>query len=142
MSAIRTKIFRKSKHRSVSDSILRQLRNAIADGGNLVRNTAVESIQSHGSSGRVYEKYNPRRTHTASTEGNPPNTDTGFLVNNIHLVFDADRLGCSIESRAAYSEALEFGTSKMGARPFLQPALEQNKGKIKRKVRNIRARGR
>ena len=47
MSAIRTKIFRKSKHMSVSDSILRQLRNAIADGGNLVRNTAVESIQSH-----------------------------------------------------------------------------------------------
>lgn len=141
MSAVRTKIFRKSKNRAIFPDYLKQVQNIIAEGGNLVRNTAVQSIQSHGSAGRVYEKYNPRRTHTASTEGNPPNTDTGFLVSNIHLVIDGDKLGVSVESRADYSEALEFGTSKMGARPFLQPALEENRGKIRSKYRKIRSKG-
>lgn len=103
-------------------------------------NTAKQSIQAHGSSGITYTKYNPRRTHTASAAGNPPNTDTGFLVNNIFVEIDADRLGGSVESRADYSGFLEFGTSKMQARPYLQPALEENKPKIRARVRKIKAR--
>jgi HK97 gp10 family phage protein len=100
-------------------------------------NTAKQSIQQSSSSGVTYEKYNPRRTHTASSAGNPPNTDTGFLVSNIHAVIDPDRLGGSVESRADYSGFLEFGTSKMKARPYLQPALEENKPKIRAKFRTL-----
>ena len=33
-------------------------------------------------------------------------------------------------SAAPYSKALEFGTTTMDARPFMQPALEKNKKKI------------
>ena len=44
----------------------------------------------------------------------------------------AKGLTANVESRADYSAFLEFGTSKMGARPFLQPALEENRAKIKR----------
>ena len=52
-------------------------------------------------------------------------------MQNIRLTLDADNLGASVESGANYSEALEFGTSKMAARPFLQPALEANRPKIR-----------
>jgi len=142
MTKIRTSITRKSSFRQIPPQYLKQVKEIVARGGNLVRNTAVQSIQSNQSSGRIYQKYNPRREHTASTAGNPPNTDTGFLVNNINVVIDGDGLGASVESRADYSEALEFGTSKMGARPFLQPALEENRRKIKQMYKTIRAKKR
>lgn len=118
----------------VLDKYASQFRTVVGVGANSIRNTAVQSVQAHGSQGRRYG------SHVASTSGNPPNTDTGFLVSNIHLVFDADKMGCDIESRADYSAHLEFGTSKMGARPFLQPAVEENKSKIRAMYRTIKAR--
>ena len=42
-----------------------------------------------------------------------------------------------IISTADYSAALEFGTSKMAARPFMQPSLEENRPKIRRLVKQV-----
>lgn len=134
-----------SKRINSSKAVLRQYgvqaERVIAVAGNMVRNTAVQGIQAHGSSGVTYQKYNPRRTHTASVAGAYPNTDTGYLVSNIHLVIDDDKLGASVESRAEYSEYLEFGTSKMQARPFMQPSLEENRAKIVALFKRLKARG-
>lgn len=138
---IRTSTKRINKSSLVLNRYENQVKQIIAAGGNMVRNEAVESINNHRSSGATYEKYNPRRTHTASTAGNPPNTDTGYLVSNIHLVVDSNKLGCSVESRADYSESLEFGTSRMAARPFMQPALESQRQKIRSLFARLRARG-
>lgn len=138
---IRTHTKRINKSRKVMDKYESQVERIIIKGANDVRNTAVKSINTHQSSGITYEKYNPRRTHTASTAGNPPNTDTGYLAGNIHVVFDGDKHGASVESRADYSEALEFGTSKMAARPFMQPALEENRRNIIRMYAQLKARG-
>mgnify|MGYP006222040243 FL=1 len=137
MVRVRTRILDKPKHKQVTVQYERAVRSLIGQAGNLVRNTAVNSINQGAKSGVIYEKYNPRRTHKASAAGEPPATDTGYLVGNINIVEDADGLGVSVESRAEYSQALEFGTSKMGARPFLQPALEENKSKIKRIAQRI-----
>lgn len=137
----RTSVHRDSKSSQISAAYNRKVKQIIASSGNMVRNTAVKSIQDHGSSGRAYEKYNPRRTHVASAAGNPPNTDTGYLASNIHIVIDNDGLGVDVESRAEYSEQLEFGTSKMAARPFMQPALEENRQKIIRLFARLKARG-
>lgn len=115
----------------------RILKNIINEGANRVRNEAVQSIQAHGSSGVTYQKYNPRRTHTASAPKNPPNSDTGYLANNITPVFDLDGLGATIESRADYSVYLEFGTSQMRERPFLQPALEAVRPWLKRNYKRL-----
>lgn len=127
-----------AKRVSNADKVLSQrqrlLQQAIAVGGQMVMNEAKSSIQEHRSSGRTYEKYNPRRTHTSSAAGSPPNSDTGYLANNIFLVIDGDGLGADVESRAEYSEWLEFGTSKMEPRPFLQPALEVNRPKIRQLI--------
>lgn len=133
MARVRTQVIStKPRYTQVIKDYTADARQLVGRAGNLVRNTAVNSINQGAKSGVTYEKYNPRRTHKASAAGEPPATDTGFLVSNIFLNVDTDGLGASVESRADYSSFLEFGTSKMGARPFMQPALEENKPRIRR----------
>jgi len=110
---------------------LKNIKRTVRVTSNEVRNTAITSILNNPRAGETTTRYNPTRTIRISKEGDPPASDTGFLASNIHLVVDADQLGASIESRAKYSEALEFGTRHMQARPFMQPALEQGKRKYK-----------
>lgn len=138
---IRVKNNRVNKIKGILRNYDKQVQQIIKVGGQMVMNDAKASIHSHGSSGRTYQKYNPRRTHTASSEGNPPNTDTGYLANNIYLEIDANGMGAEVESRAEYSEYLEFGTSKMRPRPFLQPALEANRRKIIGMFKRLKAGG-
>ena len=114
-----------------NENVLKNLRKVVRVASNEVRNVAVESIVQNPRGGKTVTRYNPKRTIKISKEGDPPASDTGFLAGNIHLVIDADRLGASVESRAKYSEFLEFGTKDMVARPFLQPALERGKAKYK-----------
>ena len=95
-----------------------------------VEKEAKQSIQRGAKAGVVYKRYNPRRTHKASAPGQPPASDTGFLVSNIKRFIDGDGLGGEVRSRAFYSKFLEFGTSKMLPRPFMFPALEKNRQKI------------
>lgn len=139
--SVRVKVTRVNKSSQILKKYERTVKNIVAAGAQDVRNTAVQSIQAHGSSGVTYTKYNPKRTHTASAPGSSPNSDTGYLANNIHFVIDSDGLGASVESRAEYSEYLEFGTSKMRARPFMQPALEENRPKIRARFARLKSRG-
>jgi len=132
---IRAATKRISKSRNVLAKYDKHLKQIIASGGQMVMNEAKQSIQQHGSSGVTYGN------HTASAPGAPPNTDTGYLANNIYLVIDQDGRGAEVESRAEYSEALEFGTRNMLARPFLQPALESKRAKIRSMFAKLKARG-
>jgi len=98
----------------------------------LVKNTAQTSIMA-GGSGETVVKYEPRRTHTQSKPLSPPASDTGFLVSQITMDVDVKTNGSvvgQIISSAPYSKALEFGTTQMTERPFMQPALTKNKRKI------------
>lgn len=135
MTSIKTRVTRAPKYAKVEAKYASVAKNIIASGVQDTMNTAKTSIQQHQSKGRTYGK------HTASVAGNPPNSDTGFLASNIFMVLDADKLGGAVESRADYSGFLEFGTSKMGARPYLQPALEENRPKIRRMFARLRSRG-
>lgn len=142
MSGVRFKVVEKKDNSAkVIKTYNQQIQQIINKGLQDTRNTAVLSIHSTTGGGKTYEKYNPRRTHTASAPLDPPNTDTGYLANNIFAILDADGLGGQVESRADYSEALEFGTSTMTERPFLQPALEENRPKIRAMFARLKARG-
>ena len=132
MARVKVSVTRKSRSAEVIKDYTSDAKQLVGRAATLVRNTAVESILQGAKSGVTYSKYNPRRTHTASAAGEPPASDTGYLANNILVNIDADGFGASVESRADYSSFLEFGTSKMAARPFMQPALEENRAKIKR----------
>ena len=110
-------------------------REVIQGGAQLIRGEAIKDIQTGVKSGRIYEQYNPRRTHRASAPGQSPASDTGNLVRNI-IVRNENKDLVKVESNAPYSSFLEFGTSKMLPRPFLFPATEKSRPKIAQAVFN------
>ena len=125
--------------KSFNEKLNKKLRNnkvkeIVTRGTMMVHNEAKQSIMK-GGTGRLYEKYEPRRSHRASAPNQPPASDTGFLVSQITMKVDTKLDGSvvgKIISAAPYSKALEFGTTQMTERPFMQPALEKNKRKIER----------
>ena len=139
MARVSVKVTRKPRIDKVKQQYASNAKQLVGIAAGLVRATAVTSILQGAKSGVVYEKYEPRRTHTASAAGEPPASDTGRLASNIFIKMDTDRLGADVESRAGYSEFLEFGTTKMAARPFMHPAAEENRPKIRRLVQQMKA---
>lgn len=96
-----------------------------------IRNDAIISVKSHLSAGKVYTRGTVK--HVASKPGSPPNQDRGTLTRNIRVTMNDD-LTADISSNAPYSEALEFGTSNMAARPFMTPAVEGQRVKHKERL--------
>lgn len=130
-----------------SEQLQRELRRLSGDlreeAGKAVLATAVEmradivkSIQRGPASGVTYEKYKPRRTHTASAPGQPPMSDTGRLANSITF----DRLGdltASVGSNLDYAVHLEYKPSSHGGRPFFRPAVERMRPKYIGKLQDL-----
>ena len=112
----------------VKEDLEKDMKEVLLGGGQLIRGEAVRSIQQGSKSGKTYKRYNPTRTHKASAPGEAPASDTGFLVSNIRVKEEKDVV--QVRSEASYSKFLEYGTSKMLARPFLFPAFEKSKPKI------------
>lgn len=106
----------------------------------IAMNRAVSIVEAHvlkslkqKGTGRVY----PRKRqppHQASAAGQPPATDTGNLGNNISTnvkkrATDGAVVG-QIIAATDYAAHLEFGTTQMAKRPFMSPALRQNRKRI------------
>jgi HK97 gp10 family phage protein len=72
--------------------------------------------------------------HVPSLPGEPPNNDWGILKSNIEAVRTAP-LRAEVSSNAKYAVALEGGTSKMAARPYMGPATRDKKKEIVARVR-------
>tara|TARA_A100001015_G_C14656859_1_gene581437 strand:+ start:52 stop:474 length:423 start_codon:yes stop_codon:yes gene_type:complete len=101
---------------------------ATAKSALVVKAYAQEQIQRGTATGR------PRGDGSfASAPGQFPKTDTGVLVSNIstEVKQEGKTVVGKIISSAPYSKHLEFGTTNMAARPFMQPSLDRNADKIK-----------
>jgi len=126
-------VFQKKLKKRIVDNPEKHLKHLVQRSTTLVEGHAKQSIMK-GGTGITYQKYNPRRQHTASAKGEPPASDTGFLVSNI--TSSVKQQGTSVVGQivasAPYAPYLEFGTSTIDPRPFMQPALERNRPKIKR----------
>lgn len=94
---------------------------------------AKKSISAHKSSGVTYKRGGV--FHTASKEGFPPNKDTGALVANITVEKDGDGYNVGSRDSAQQGVYMEFGTSKVGARPWLRPAVDEAIKKMVEKLR-------
>lgn len=69
--------------------------------------------------------------HIPSLPGEPPNRDTGLLDGSIDTEIVAQNPPTVIvASRAPYAAHLEFGTSKMAARPYMRPATEKKRKRV------------
>lgn len=113
-----------------------EVAKATVTGAQLVRSSAVKSIQATSSGAPVtrYRNGGGSYSHTASKPGDAPNTDTGALVKSVQV--DVRREGVYVGSSLKYAPMLEFGTSKMRERPWLNPALEGNRRQIQSLIKN------
>lgn len=84
----------------------------------------VQRIQKNSGNGRVYKRGS--RTHKASAAGEYPNTDTGALVRSIYWKM-VGKLTAHVGTPIIYGKYLEYGTSKMAARPFIRPTWHDMK---------------
>ena len=128
----------KLKLEKLPKDIALEVRKAVNVGAFMVQKEAIKMIKRR-TQGRVYArgkgKGKRRKFHVASTPFGPPNTDTGNLWKNIKVTRSTGAVSGGVTafvvSKAEYSKALEFGTSKMKRRPFMNPALNRSKKKIK-----------
>lgn len=96
------------------------LRALIAEYALRIEKDVKESLSGPGS-GRRYGN------HVASAPGEPPATDTGRLRASIRSdLTDLADYVARVGTNLKYARFLELGTSKMLARPFLQPAFDRH----------------
>lgn len=93
---------------------------ALFVGGGMIKAEAQHLITQGAVSGK---------NHVPSKPGEPPNEDTGHLRSLITVTQPAP-LRVRVASNAIYSAALEFGTSKMAARPFMGPAARAKRKEV------------
>lgn len=102
----------------LSDAVIKELRR----GAVRIQGDVVRSIQNSPPTGKTYQRRSV--SHTASSPGNPPRTDTGRLVSSAHVQPRQD--GAEVVIASNYATFLEYGTRNMAPRPFLEPAAERN----------------
>lgn len=98
---------------------------ALFDGGEAIKAEAQHLITQGATSGK---------NHVPSKPGEPPNEDTATLRIGI-VVTQPGPLHVRVSSNAPYSGFLEFGTSKMAARPFMGPAARAKRAEVVALVR-------
>lgn len=125
-------------------------------GAVIVHAKAVKRIMKSGK-GRIYTKIfrtiggravpvadragnNLSPSHRASAPGDAPANDTGGLVAGIQIGFSTGDKQASVKSTAKQSAYLEFGTSKMAARPYMRPSARESEPEIQKvAIKDLRA---
>lgn len=98
---------------------------ALFVGGDMIRAEAAHLITEGAVSGK---------NHVPSLPGEPPNEDTGVLRTHIETTQVAP-LKVEVSSNARYAVALEVGTSRMAARPYMAPATRAKRKEVVALVR-------
>lgn len=115
--------------RRLTDDIRRRAIMALDAGGRIVQNAARKSILDGPKTGRLYKR-GKTVTHQASAPGQPPANQTSTLLGTVIYEVDEQALTATITAGTVYAKYLEFGTRHMAARPFMNPALINNRPKI------------
>lgn len=97
--------------------------------------SAGEDIKAHASH-LITEGAVSGKNHVPSKPGEPPNEDTGDLRRGIRVTQPAP-LRVRVEATAKHSVPLEYGTSKMAARPFMGPAARDKRKEVVAKVGRV-----
>lgn len=95
--------------------VVKAARRVLYVGSDMIRAEAFRSISAGSVSGK---------NHVPSKPGEPPNRDTGVLQAGIENRMVSD-LEAEVSSNAPYAAPLEFGTSKMAARPYMRLARDK-----------------
>lgn len=109
---------------------------------------AVRGIQRGPKTGRVYDTRfwtddqgrlrvgEPRVPHQASAPGQYPASDTGRLASNVRFELPTpSNMTGRVGTNITYGAYLEFGTSRMAARPWLMPSFERAKAGVEKELK-------
>jgi HK97 gp10 family phage protein len=111
---------------ALGDGASAALGKAVLAGGFALEGKIKESMGEQ-KSGRMYGK------HQASAPGEAPAIDTGALLNSINTELTAatpTKAEGQVATNQVYAPPLEFGTSRMAARPFMRPAADKHQDKV------------
>jgi HK97 gp10 family phage protein len=111
--------------RLTSPEAIRQIGAALYAAGQEIEIDAALSITNGSVSGK---------NHVPSAPGEPPNADTHRLDRSIETN-QVGPLHVEVSANAPYAVPLEFGTSKMAARPFMAPAAARKRKEVTALVR-------
>ncbi len=114
----------------VESEVKAKLRDNMAAAAHFLQARALDSLRRDDKSGRIYQRGTIVRR--ASAPGEPPARDTGRLQGALGsdvLVRAKEVIGV-VFAQTDYARALELGTPKLKPRPFLRPALLNNKRQI------------
>jgi HK97 gp10 family phage protein len=106
-----------------------------------VRGDIVKRYQRGPKTGKIYQKYNPRREHQASDgeKKEAPATDTGRLA-NATVYKMTGKMSAEVSNDVKYGEWLEFGTQDIKPRPAWVPAVEDARPKYRKRMETALAR--
>lgn len=121
--------------KNMSDEIREEVGKVVTGTAIELRKDVVRRINNGPATGRVYQKYNPKRVHQASAPGEAPMKDTGRLQNSITFN-QVGGLTATVGSRLVYALHLEYGTRNMAARPYFRPAVEAMRDKFSARLSN------
>ena len=102
------------------------VKEVLFSGADMIKAEAHHSITAGAVSGK---------NHVPSRPGQAPNDDTGHLRSQIETAMPRNDVA-TVTSNAAYAADLEFGTSKMEARPYMRPARDKLKPRIQKLFRD------
>ena len=95
------------------------------------RANAIQGIQRGPATGRVRADGS-----RASAPGEFPMSDTGRLANSMEFNLPtAGRLTGEVGTNVIYGRHLEFGTSRMGARPWLLPSFKMATADVEKRLK-------
>jgi len=77
------------------------------------------------------------RSGAPSLPGEPPRRDSGRLRDSLFVRTSRDGLSARVRTELDYGFHLEFGTQNMPARPWLYPAIETAKPRLKRRIARV-----
>lgn len=109
-----------------------RISDALYTTGQTIQVDAQISITDGAKSGRM-TRGERKKLYQSSAPGEAPAEDTADLVNSIEAV-RVEPLKVEVRANDRKAAWLEFGTSKMLARPYMQPAVDMNRDTLKKNV--------
>ena len=125
-------------NKAAFDSLINEATKVTEGAADKMAENMKQSILTGAKSGQQY--FSNGRRHQSSAPGQAPANNTGSLVRSIKVKKNGKTATISIEKD--YAIYLEFGTSKMRARPFIIPAFLKTKKWFADKLIAIASKGR
>lgn len=104
--------------------VIRVAGAVVYEGADIIRAEAFRSISAGSVSGAG---------HVPSAAGESPNRDTGALQAGFKVV-QTGPLSAEFRAETPYSAPLEFGSSRVAARPFARPARDKKRREIEERM--------